>query len=100
SITPTSPLSLHDALPISRISDAGAETGPHPILSDRAVRHALLLATPRQRIVDTLLFGRARAGTAEIPIGWAAYGLVQDGYDPVRSEEHTSELQSRVDLVC
>ena len=68
---------------LARISDAGAETGPHPILSDRAVRHALLLATPRQRIVDTLLFGRARAGTAEIPIGWAAYGLVQDGYDPV-----------------
>jgi peptide/nickel transport system substrate-binding protein len=63
-------------------SDAGADPAqPHPILSDRAVRHALAIATPKQRIVDTLLYGRARAGTSEIPIGWAAFGLVQDGYD-------------------
>jgi peptide/nickel transport system substrate-binding protein len=65
-------------------SDAGADPAqPHPILSDRAVRHALAIATPKQRIVDTLLYGRARAGTSEIPIGWAATPtLVQDGYDP------------------
>ena len=66
----------------ARPTDSGADASPHPVLAERAVRHALLLATPRQRIVDTLLFGRARAGTAEIPVGWAAYGLVQDAYDP------------------
>ncbi len=68
-------------------SDAGADPAqPHPILADRAVRHALAIATPKQRIVDTLLYGRARAGTSEVPIGWAAYGLVQDGYDPAAAK--------------
>src|SRR6266850_20553 len=68
-------------------SDGGADPAqPHPILFDRAVRHALAIATPKQRIVDTLLYGRARAGTSEIPIGWAAYGLVQDGYDPAAAK--------------
>ncbi len=68
-------------------SDAGADPAqPHPILADRAVRHALAIATPKQRIVDTLLYGRARAGTSELPIGWAAYGLVQDGYDPAAAK--------------
>src|SRR5258706_1472529 len=68
----------------ARPTDSGVEPArPHPILADRAVRHALAVATPKQRIVDALLFGRARAGTTEIPLGWAAPpGLVQDGYDP------------------
>jgi peptide/nickel transport system substrate-binding protein len=67
--------------------EAGADPGqPHPVLSDRAVRHALAIATPKQRIVDTLLYGRARAGTSEVPIGWAAYGLVQDAYDPAAAK--------------
>jgi peptide/nickel transport system substrate-binding protein len=69
-------------------ADAGADPAqPHPILADRAVRHALAIATPKQRIVDTLLFGRARAGTSEVPIGWAVVpGAVQDGYDPAAAK--------------
>src|SRR5215475_5065981 len=34
------------------------------------------------------------------PQSWAAYGQVSAVWCPVRSEEHTSELQSRENLVC
>jgi peptide/nickel transport system substrate-binding protein len=72
----------------ARPADGGADPAqPHPILSDRAVRHALAIATPKQRIVDTLLYGRARAGTSEVPIGWAVVpGAMQDGYDPAAAK--------------
>jgi peptide/nickel transport system substrate-binding protein len=72
----------------ARPADTGADPAqPHPILSDRAVRHALAIATPKQRIVDTLLYGRAHAGTSEVPIGWAVVpGAVQDGYDPAAAK--------------
>src|SRR5207248_9509033 len=70
-----STLSLHDALPISR--DArGRAKGRH---SDRrASQHRLAARGARRR--------RPRAGQA--------------AQQPLRSEEHTSELQSPYDLVC
>lgn len=43
-----------------------------PITGDVAVRRALTLATPRDAIVSQLLKGRARPGTSELPLGWAA----------------------------
>ncbi len=56
---------------------------PHPILGDRAMRRALLLATPKQLLVDRLLFGQAMVGRSEVPIGWAAPSdLTQESYDP------------------
>ncbi|MDP9265833.1 MAG: peptide ABC transporter substrate-binding protein [Chloroflexota bacterium] len=56
---------------------------PHSVLGDLAVRRALLLATPKQRIVDRLLGGRPNAGTSEMPLGvFAAADLRQDAYDP------------------
>jgi peptide/nickel transport system substrate-binding protein len=59
-----------------------------PVTSDLAVRRALLLATPKERIVEKLLFGRTGAGATEIPQGWAApAGLTQEPYDPTRSRE-------------
>lgn len=62
-------------------------TAPHPALSDIAVRRALVLATPKERIVEKLLFGRTRPGTTEVPIGWAApTGLTQESYDPARAQ--------------
>ncbi|MBI3522664.1 MAG: peptide ABC transporter substrate-binding protein [Chloroflexi bacterium] len=62
-------------------------SGPHPVLGDVAVRRALMLATPKARIVERLLLGRTRPGTSEIPIGWAAAtGTAQDVYDPARAE--------------
>src|SRR5690606_41804872 len=67
------PLSLHDALPISRRHGAtdGARVGGPPRRADPARRAA-----------------RRGAGMKRQPI------------DRYRSEEHTSELQSRENLVC
>src|SRR5690606_41702442 len=94
-----SPLSLHDALPISRVADMGvvidgraADIHPDIVRIDRLER----LLGPGQRVVKmdrhrpsrTLLRRRA---AARLPSSGAR------GY---RSEEHTSELQSRENLVC
>src|SRR2546429_7360618 len=64
-------LSLHDALPIS---DAGGKCGRQ----DKRTRH------------------RA-ASKACLHVGVARHGAA---LPPCRSEEHTSELQSRLHLVC
>src|SRR5690606_41793545 len=75
-------LSLHDALPISEQTDipcparVGERLG-HPPPAGKAARHArvnVAIACARRRHVD--------------------------GEDQCRSEEHTSELQSRENLVC
>src|SRR5437868_9507455 len=64
-------LSLHDALPI--LPNATA----HPIGNANAVKADVLFAFLRDRVLPSL-------------------AVVGQG----RSEEHTSELQSRFDLVC
>src|SRR5439155_15502451 len=59
-----------------------------PVTADVAVRRALLLATPKERIVEKLLVGRTRAAATEVPYGWAAPpGLAQESYDPARARE-------------
>ncbi len=56
----------------------------HPVLGDRAVRRALNLATPKQQIIDKLLFGKAQIGTSPVSQGWASpKGLAQEPYDPI-----------------
>ncbi len=56
---------------------------PHPVLGDPAVRRALLLATPKQELIDRLLGGRALPGRSEIPLGWSADPqVVQEQADP------------------
>src|SRR5699024_12602605 len=67
----TDPLSLHDALPISLVD---------------LVRHSLGHA--------------ARLGKAAACGGAVVQLLFLGGDEEERSEEHTSELQSRFDLVC
>ncbi len=55
---------------------------PHPVLTDIAVRRALLLATPKKLMVDTLLSGRPAVGSSELPLGWReASAVTQEGYD-------------------
>src|SRR5437868_10147500 len=78
------PLSLHDALPIYRIVSGGGR------------QHACPPCCRRQTVV---------AGATSVGGGRVAAELDPDG--PAdghahlgRSEEHTSELQSRFDLVC
>src|SRR5699024_11960521 len=74
------PLSLHDALPISRWSP-----GAHP----RCCRGPCGGRGAYDR-------GRGRADVGAAAGGGAGRGPAHSG----RSEEHTSELQSRFDLVC
>ena len=57
----------------------------HPVLGDIAVRKALLYATPKQQIVDKLLFGKAKPGSSPVSQGWAAYKGTQEGYDPAKA---------------
>src|SRR3989442_5834670 len=65
----------------------GDPSAPHPVLGDVVVRRALLLATPKDRIVQRPLLVRTRPGTSELPIGWAAPGgLTQETYDPERAK--------------
>src|SRR5207249_11215149 len=90
---PRSPtLSLHDALPISQLM----RNSEFVERFKREARAAGRLRHPN--VVDVTDFGFSEAGQERV-----AY-LVMEYLDGCtlsdRSEEHTSELQSRFDLVC
>src|SRR5207247_4459252 len=93
----TLPLSLHDALPI------------YDATHGRAFYHELLSRVRRAPGIE------AASLASKFPLGFGGssdFTVRIDGYTPapneelsvyfnrVRSEEHTSELQSRVDIVC
>ena len=60
----------------------------HPVLSDINVRRALLYATPKQQIIDKLLFGKAKPGTSPVSQGWASpKDVTQESYDPKKANE-------------
>ncbi len=60
----------------------------HPILGDVNVRRALVYATPKQTMVDSLLFGKAKTGTSVLSQGWAAdKSVTQESYDPKKAEQ-------------
>src|SRR5207247_11393701 len=81
-----SPLSLHDALPISAVP------GPGWRRVRGCGRAGLDVCDPKRldtlRLEDPLRPGARRRVSSRL------------GSQTSRSEEHTSELQSRVDLVC
>src|SRR5699024_12632075 len=97
SIAPISTLSLHDALPISPLTRAGC-SGP--------------CCTPELDGTRALTPQRVGQGARRVPGGddvidngdiaprTAAAGRECPAHVTGRSEEHTSELQSRFDLVC
>src|SRR5690349_23754689 len=74
-------LSLHDALPICGALD----------------QHTVVFE-PRLRLCERIVFV-AIAAAAIVEVGHQRVELL-DFFALVRSEEHTSELQSRRDLVC
>src|SRR5207253_10633771 len=91
--THTYPLSLHDALPISR---SASRPPPPPRPRRRAPCRRCSPATPGRR---------RRTGPRAPPRGSARAGppaslVPLHGLAHLRSEEHTSELQSRGHLVC
>ncbi len=73
-----------EALSFNTVDPREPDLGrPHPVLGDQAVRRALLLATPKQELIDRLLGGRAVPGRSEIALGWSADPqLVQERADP------------------
>src|SRR5207253_9563262 len=95
----SSPLSLHDALPICNgMTEVQVYRFPNLLCTDRG--HAISQQAPRWEKTLTGIAG-------EIYQLWSDY-LQPRGYriryqiidSPGRSEEHTSELQSRGHLVC
>src|SRR2546421_1583058 len=79
-------LSLHDSLPISLLIRRGSE----PLLGQWSIPGGTL------ELGETLLEGVAREMLEETGITVRVLNLIE----VFRSEEHTSELQSRSDLVC
>ncbi len=59
----------------------------HPVLGDIELRKALLYATPKQQVIDKLLFGKAKPGSSPVSQGWAAYREPQEGYDPKKAND-------------
>src|SRR5207249_10298081 len=81
-------LSLHDALPISRENGNGVARGQYGAADERPELRGRL---------DGNDAGPSGCGDSHGPVE----GFVHDrGRSAERSEEHTSELQSRFDLVC
>src|SRR5690606_41997800 len=93
--TQTCTLSLHDALPISR-----AERRPEHDDERRAPERRRECRARAQR--RTLLQGGDSRGTSAWPRGRTSGPSPQytERTGRSRSEEHTSELQSRENLVC
>src|SRR5207249_8544148 len=88
--TELSPLSLHDALPISRQIARSLSTA---VRRDRR-------ATPRRAAARVRgLIGRESAASLRARTIPSSAGS-SPAAGRRRSEEHTSELQSRFDLVC
>ena len=59
---------------------------PHPVLGDAKMREALLLATPKQRLIDKLLAGKAKPGDSPISIGFFSPAIRQEDYDPKKAK--------------
>src|SRR5207248_9990020 len=86
--TVRSPLSLHDALPIS-VGLIGAQIA------------SACMKTARRRLpVFRKFTGKARLAVLRRARTTLTEGLGRRVQSPQRSEEHTSELQPSYDLVC
>src|SRR5699024_12540102 len=85
-----SPLSLHDALPISdqnefwHTASANTDWGDTQEIGYRSWIHHTMLGLTNFTMIEDAMGLRPRS----------------DAMIELRSEEHTSELQSRFDLVC
>src|SRR5439155_20476362 len=90
-------LSLHDALPISLWRSLQGPADAPFAVSRRAPRQARMFNTPTQIAIS--VDERNRRSVLELTAGDRP-GLLCDVGKVLRSEEHTSELQSRGHLVC
>src|SRR5207249_11862830 len=95
--TDTHTLSLHDALPISAFTLAMDPS--LPALADQSQNVGLTIQT-NANSGYTLTVSDLAAGLQSAGTGNPVIAKVSSGKATSRSEEHTSELQSRFDLVC
>src|SRR5207247_9691819 len=96
--TPT--LSLHDALPIF-VARRDARRGDGSHFESAVPASGSAAAGPCGAGVDLSLWGATkRTRTTRFEGGREPRRCADRAPRPCRSEEHTSELQSRVDLVC
>src|SRR5207247_6433609 len=91
----TSALSLHDALPIWASASSVAEA----LVADGAIARPAAFAEIRG-ITTAFTSPVTTISTAAPPKPSRQLVRPANTTRPERSEEHTSELQSRVDLVC
>src|SRR5690606_41774361 len=92
----SSRLSLHDALPISLVRGHGMVGVATATVFSNALTCAFYFLT-RDRHLTRVRFGSFAAAGGLAALAWVlslAVGV------SARSEEHTSELQSRENLVC
>src|SRR5207302_6075775 len=89
-------LSLHDALPILPSASPNSEVGSTEGTASRARRSASRRNCARRRGSRASVGGSSFRATSTPPV--SASGPVAIARQ--RSEEHTSELQSRENLVC
>src|SRR5699024_12073737 len=90
--------SLHDALPICRLR-AVIEEDYRDQIAALCYRHAQASGDISLVLYDvTTLYFEAEDEDDLRKVGFSNY--VDVSVMPMRSEEHTSELQSRFDLVC
>src|SRR5207248_10403335 len=88
-------LSLHDALPIQSDGSARGDTSTQVMTG---VLGAIVGASPKRSLVIGLGTGSSAGWLGAIP-SMERVDVVE--LEPlIRSEEHTSELQSPYDLVC
>ena len=72
--------------------DPSDPTKPHMILGDQRVRQAIAYGINKQRIIDKLLFGKARPGTSELNAGYFECKNIQPyPYDPEKAKKLLEE---------
>src|SRR5207249_11108714 len=100
SLTPLYPLSLHDALPISTVSfterDSVSKYFPGRLLFTDLFHHG----THTGATVSSNAVREAGITSGTTLVAVKVCGYINECPFSSRSEEHTSELQSRFDLVC
>src|SRR5699024_12876896 len=98
SLTPsTYLLSLHDALPIFILFNDPLNLVAHKIGPAIASGNAIIVKPATLTPVSALLLAEA---FVEAGLPDKILSVITGSGSEIRSEEHTSELQSRFDLVC
>jgi peptide/nickel transport system substrate-binding protein len=78
-------------LNLAENKDGADPTKPHPILSDKRVRQAIDYGLNRQRIIDSLLNGKASPGRGEIVAGSYDCKMQPTPHDPNKAKQLLDE---------